>query len=134
MQKLYVKFYEGLKEKNWTENQIQEIWNLMSKQAEYCFNRGHSISYSLLSYLTAYLKTHYTLSFMTSCLSSKSYNVSKLGVFINECQRLNIKVSPPSVNYSSKEFGTIPTKNEILFGLKAIKGLGDSVVETIINN
>jgi len=134
MQKLYVKFYEGLKEKNWTENQIQEIWNLMSKQAEYCFNRGHSISYSLLSYLTAYLKTHYTLSFMTSCLSSKSDNVSKLGVFINECQRLNIKVSPPSVNYSSKEFGTIPTKNEILFGLKAIKGLGDSVVETIINN
>jgi DNA polymerase-3 subunit alpha len=134
MEKLSVKFKEGLLDKGWKEYQIEEIWNLMLKQADYSFNRGHAVAYSLLSYLTAYLKTHYPLYFMTACLTAKSDNVSKLGIFINECHRLGLKVSPPHINKSGKYFTALKDSNEILFGLMAIKGVGESVVEEIINS
>lgn len=134
MEKLSVEFKEGLSKKGWNEEQINEIWQLMLKQAEYSFNRGHAVAYGLLSYLTAYLKTHYPLFFMTACLTAKSDNVSKLSIFINECHRLGIEVSPPSVNYSGKYFTARKEKNKILFGLMAIKGIGESVVNTIIEN
>jgi len=134
MEKLGEKFKNGLSLKGWNETQINEIWELMLKQSEYSFNRGHSCAYALLSYLTAYLKTHYPLYFMTACLTAKSDNVSKLSIFINECHRLGIKVSPPHINYSGLEFTARSKKNEILFGLFAIKGIGESVVNNIVNN
>lgn len=134
MKKLYDDFVKGLKEKQWNDFQINEIWNLMLKQAEYCFNRGHAVSYGLLSYLTAYLKVHYPLFFMTACLTAKSDNISKLSIFINECHRMGIKVSPPHINLSQIEFTALKDKNEILFGLGGIKGIGQSVIDTIINN
>lgn len=134
MKKLEVEFTDGLSKKQWNEQQIEEMWQLMLKQAEYSFNRGHAVAYGLLSYLTAYLKTHYPLYFMTACLTAKSDNVSKLSIFINESQRLEIKISPPHINYSGLEFTARIEKNEILFGLLAIKGIGESVVNTILIN
>ena len=91
-----------------------------------------AVSYGLLSYLTAYLKTHYTIYFMAACLIAKREDTGKIGVFINECNRLGIKVCPPSVNRSGIDF--IPNKktNKILFGLGAIKGIGDEVAKQII--
>lgn len=134
MNKLYGDFTKGLKHKNWNDSQIDEIWQLMSKQAEYCFNKGHSTAYGLLSYLTAYLKYYYPLEFMTACLISKTGNVSKLSIFINECHRLGIKVLPPNINYSKSNFTPRIDKNEILFGILPIKGIGETVVDTIIKN
>lgn len=134
MQQLEVKFREGLVSKNWNETQIDEIWALMLKQANYCFNRGHSVAYGLLSYLTAYLKTHYTKYFMTACMSAKSGKVEKLSVLINESLRLGIKILPPNVNLSGLDFIASPDKNEILFGLLAIRGLGANVVSEIIQS
>lgn len=134
MAQLEVDFRKGLMAKNWNNEQLIEIWQLMLKQAEYCFNRGHAVAYGLLSYLTAYLKVHYTIYFMASLLSSKSDKVQKISIVINDCKRLGIKVSPPNVNKSDKEFTAIPDKNEILFGLLAVKGLGDSIVCKIIDN
>lgn len=133
MARLEVDFTKGLVEKKWNENQTETIWQLMLKQAEYCFNRGHAVAYGLLSYLTAYLKTHYTIYFMASLLTSKSDKVEKISIVINDCKRLGIKVSPPNVNISNKEFTALPDKNEILFGLLAVKGLGDSIVSQIIS-
>lgn len=125
-------FRSGLKKKNWTENELSEIWQLMLKQSEYCFNRGHAVAYGLLSYLTAYLKVHYTVYFMAALLTSKSDKVEKISIVINDCKRLGIKVSPPNVNKSNKSFTAIAKNNEILFGLLAVKGLGDSIVDKII--
>jgi DNA polymerase-3 subunit alpha len=127
-----VDFRSGLLKKGWTNEQLIEIWQLMLKQAEYCFNRGHAVAYGLLSYLTAYLKTHYTIYFMTALLSSKSDKVEKISVVINDCNRLGIKVSPPNVNKSNSSFTSISDNNEILFGLLAVKGLGESIVNKII--
>lgn len=134
MEKLEANFKQGLLNKGWDKEQIDEIWNLMLKQSEYSFNRGHATAYALLSYLTAYLKAHYPLYFMTACLTAKSDNVPKLSILINECHKLGLKVSPPHINKSGKYFTAIKESNEILFGLMAIKGVGESVVEEIINN
>lgn len=133
MQELEVKFRAGMKAKGWNDEQVDEIWALVLKQADYSFNRGHAVSYGLLSYLTAYLKTHYTKYFMTACLTSKSDKVEKISVFINECKRLGIAVSPPNVNVSNANFTAVDKKDEILFGLLAVKGLGGSIVNNIIS-
>ena len=71
---------------------------------------------------------------MTACLNADSGDVSRIGILINECYKLGISVLPPKINESRKGFTAVPEKNEILFGLKAIKGLGDSVVTKILNN
>ena len=133
MVKLETDFRNGLADKNWSEEQLVGIWNLLLKQTGYSFNRGHAVAYGLLSYLTAYLKTHYTIYFMASLLTSKSDKVEKISIVINDCKRLGIKVSPPNVNKSNMEFTAIPENNEILFGLLAIKGLGGSIVNQIID-
>lgn len=132
MASLEQQFRDGLNKKGWTEEQITEMWRLILKQSEYSFNRGHAVAYGLLSYLTAYLKTHYTVYFMTACLIAKQDDPGKIGIFINECNRLHIRVLPPSVNRSDLTFAPNASKNQILFGLGAIKGLGDDFSKQII--
>lgn len=134
MEKLYDDFKIGLLKKDWSEEQIKELWNFIEKQALYSFNRGHATAYGLLSYLTAYLKYYYPLEFMTASLIADSNNISRISILINECNRLNIKVSPPNINHSRKNFTILKEKNEILFGLLPIKGLGESVIDILIQN
>lgn len=134
MAKLETEFREKLTAKGWTTEQLDELWALILKQTGYSFNRGHSVSYGLLSYLTAYLKYHHPVAFMTACLNADSGDVSRIGILINECYKLGIDVLPPQINKSRKDFTAVVKDNQILFGLEAIKGLGDSVVTKILEN
>lgn len=134
MKKLKPKFVAGLKDKKWDDKQIEAMWALLLKQSTYCFNRGHAVAYGLLSYLCAYMKTHYKEAFMSAALTFKSDNTPKLSTIINDCNRMGIKVLPPNVNQSKETFTPIPEKHEILFGFNAIKGLGASAVEKLISN
>lgn len=134
MASLYEDFKKGLESKNWTKQQIEDVWTLLAKQAEYSFNRGHAVAYSLLSYLTAWLKVYYPVQFMTALLTAKSDRTEKMSPIINDCYRMGIKVLPPKINESKFSFTAIPEKNEILFGFGAIKGIGESVITKIIEN
>ena len=134
MASLYEEFADGLRKKNWTKQQIEDVWALLSKQAEYSFNRGHAVAYSLLSYLTAWLKVYYPVQFMTALLTAKSDRTEKLSAIINDCHRMSIKVLSPKINESKFSFTAIPEKNEILFGFGAVKGIGESVISKIIEN
>lgn len=134
MKKLKPKFKKGLKEKGWNDSQINEIWDLLLKQSNYCFNRGHAVAYGLLSYLCAYMKVHYPTEFQAAALTAKSGDTPKIGVIINDCKRMGVKVLPPNINMSGRDFTAIPSKKEILFGLYAIKNIGESIVNEIINN
>lgn len=93
-----------------------------------------AVAYSLLSYLTAWLKVYYPVEFMTALLTAKSDRTEKLSAIINDCNRMGIKVLPPKINESAQSFKGYSTKKEILFGFGAIKGIGDSVVSKIIDN
>lgn len=128
MEKLEVQFKQNLQLKGWTDEQQNAIWDLILLQTGYSFNRGHSVSYGLLSYLTAYLKYHYPVEFMTACMNIKADNISKLGILINESYNLGIEILPPDINDSRKDFTAIADKKQIRFGLLAIKGLGLSTI------
>lgn len=133
MASLYEDFSKGLRKKDWTDKQIEDVWALLSKQAEYSFNRGHAVAYSLLSYLTAWLKVHYSTEYMAAVLTSKSDKTEKLSAVINDCNRMGIKVLPPRINESKLTFTAIPERNEILFGFSAVKGIGESVIVKILD-
>ncbi len=114
------------------EDKAKEIFGIMEKFAQYGFNRSHSAAYALVAYQTAYLKTHYPAEYMASVLSHNQSNIDKITQFMEESKRMNLKVNGPDVNESDNNF-TVNKKGEILFGLAAIKGTGESAVEAIIS-
>ncbi len=107
------------------------IFNLMEKFAGYGFNKSHSAAYALLSYQTAWLKAHHPAAFMAAVLSSDMSTTSKIVTLIEECHNLNIKVIPPDINRCLYKF-TTDVNNRIIYGLGAIKGVGDAAIACII--
>jgi len=126
------KFISGC-EKNGVKKEIsQKIWEWVLPFARYGFNRSHSCAYALIAYQTAFLKAHFPVEFMASLLTSEKADVERIGFLIEECKRMGIEVLPPDINESLKNFTVIPGKNQIRFGLLAIKNVGENIVEAIV--
>ncbi len=113
----------------------EELFDLIEKFAGYGFNKSHSAAYALITFQTAYLKTYYPAEFMASLLSSDSDNSDKVAKYIDELKRLKIDILPPDILKSNNSFTPINRgkKSAILFGLGAIKGVGDKAIDTIID-
>lgn len=107
------------------------IFDLMEKFAGYGFNKSHSAAYALVAYQTAWLKAYYPAAFMASVLSSDMDNTDKVVIFVNECKQMQIKILPPAINQSQYKF-TVGSQGEIVYGLGAIKGVGEAVVQSIV--
>jgi DNA polymerase III subunit alpha len=119
-------------EKHGVEGKVANaIFDLMEKFSAYGFNKSHSAAYALLSYQTAWLKAHFPATFMASVLSSELDNTDKLVRFVEECKQMQLKIAPPNVNTSFYRF-IDNSSDEISYGLGAIKGVGESSVEAII--
>jgi DNA polymerase III subunit alpha len=103
----------------------------MEKFAGYGFNKSHSAAYALLSYQTAWLKTHYPAAFMAAVLSSDMDKTDKVVTLIDECAAMGLTVLPPDVNESVYAF-RVAGPSSIRYGMGAIKGVGASAVEAII--
>jgi DNA polymerase-3 subunit alpha len=131
LQKHTVKFKEGWIANGLPPDKCDELWNNILNCADYLFNKSHSLSYSYITYQTAYLKTHYPTEFMCAVMTTEGDNRDDVIKCITECKRLGIKVLPPDINKSGANF-TISSKNEIRFGLGPIKNLGEKPVEGII--
>lgn len=132
MQSLEIKFRDGLAKKGWDEEQINWMWDLILTQSSYSFNKGHSVAYGLMSYLSAWLKTHYTVEYFSSLMSNNTEDTAKLARFIANARSWGIKVLPPNINKSDLNFTPISEKKTILFGFLAIKGLGESAAQNIM--
>jgi DNA polymerase-3 subunit alpha len=128
---LYPKFIEGGKDRGHDKKVLDKIWKDWESFAQYAFNKSHSTCYALIAFQTAYLKAHYPAAFMAAVLTNSKNDISKLSFFLDECNRMGIKVLPPSVNESLSDF-TVTADNQIRFGLTAIKGVGQGAVEDII--
>lgn len=124
-------FIEGATARGVEEQTATYIFDLMEKFAGYGFNKSHSAAYALVAYQTAWLKAHYPAAFMAAVMSSDMDNTDKVVTFINECAQMKLKVLPPSVNSSKYQF-TISDDRTILFGLGAIKGIGEAAINCII--
>ena len=107
------------------------IFDLMEKFAGYGFNKSHSAAYALVAYQTAWLKTHYPAAFMAAVLSSDMDNTDKVVNFMRECAQMNLNVLPPSINRSQYQF-TVSNDQTIIYGLGAIKGVGEAAIQCIV--
>lgn len=134
MVSLEAQLKDGLKARGWTDDQVNEMWDLILAQSSYSFNKGHSVAYGLMSYLTAWLKTHYGLYYFTSLMSNNIGDPTKQARFIDDAKSWGVKVLPPNINKSGSGFTPLPDKNSILFGFLAIKGIGEKVVDEIIEH
>lgn len=110
---------------------IQKIWLDWEAFAKYAFNKSHATCYSYVSFQTAFLKANYPAEFMAAVLSNNMSSIEKVTFFINECNRMGIKVMGPSINESGTHF-TVNNQGDIRFGLAAIKGVGESAVQNLI--
>lgn len=131
MQKERIQFVKGAVENGVDEKKAGEVFDTMEKFASYGFNKSHAAAYSVLAFKTAYLKAHYPAEYMAAVLTHNVSDISKITFFIEECQRMGIKVLSPCVNESQRLF-SVNDKGQIRFGLEAIKGVGTNVCKAII--
>ncbi|HDY72788.1 MAG TPA: DNA polymerase III subunit alpha [bacterium] len=127
------KLIKGMKENGIEDGVARKIWEWILPFARYGFNRSHSAAYATIAYQTAYLKTHYPVEFMSALLTSEKSDVERIGFLIDECKKMGIEVLPPDINESWRNFGVIPHKKQMRFGLFAIKNVGEGIVNTIVN-
>ncbi|MCH9697609.1 MAG: DNA polymerase III subunit alpha, partial [Gammaproteobacteria bacterium] len=124
-------FVTGAKQQGIEEKISNYIFDLMEKFAGYGFNKSHSAAYALVSYQTAWLKTHYPSEFMAAVLSADMDNTDKIVILIDECRQMQLHVQAPDINHSELTFKAV-TKQSILYGLGAIKGVGQAAIESLI--
>ena len=124
-------FVDGATQRGVTESVAAHIFDLMEKFAGYGFNKSHSAAYALLSYQTAWLKTHFPAAFMSAVLSSDMDKTDKVVALKYECDQMGLTVEPPDINSSHYMF-TVSGERSIRYGLGAIKGVGQNIVESLI--
>jgi DNA polymerase-3 subunit alpha len=123
-------FLEGSGKKGIDPKIASGVFDLMEKFAQYGFNKSHSAAYGLITIHTAWLKAHYPVEFMAALLTSEKDNTDKVVLHIAEARQAGIQVLPPDINESDLAFGAVDGK--IRFGLGAIKGVGESAIEAIL--
>ncbi len=131
MDEMKAKFISGCLTKGFNEQVVEKIWADWEAFAHYAFNKSHSTCYALVSYQTAYLKAHYQAEFMAAVLSRNLADIKKITLFMDECRRMGMQVLGPDVNESNIKF-TVNKEGNIRFGLGAVKGVGEGVVDQII--
>ncbi len=126
----YVPFSEGMRSNGYSERAVKALWDVLVPFSDYAFNKAHTAAYGLISYWTAYLKTHYKAEYMAALLTSVKDDKDKMAIYLNECRRMKIQVLPPDVNESQATF--TPVGTDIRFGLTAIRNVGANVVSAIV--
>ena len=124
-------FLQGTGERKIADELATSIFDLMEKFAEYGFNKSHSAAYALVSYQTAWLKCHYPPYFMAAVLTADMQHTDKIVAMVEECRRMGLKVLPPDINQGSFTF-TVNKAGHIVYGLGAIKGLGEGPIHNLV--
>ena len=124
------KFIEGGTKNGHDSKTLEKIWGDWEKFASYAFNKSHAACYSWVSYQTAYMKAHYPAEFMAALLTRGKDDVKEVTKLLEECHAMKIEVLGPDVNESHRNFG-VNDRQQIRYGLTAIKGLGEAAVQAI---
>ncbi|WP_233558146.1 DNA polymerase III subunit alpha [Alginatibacterium sediminis] len=124
-------FKEGAINNNVDGELAMKIFDLVEKFAGYGFNKSHSAAYALVSYQTLWLKTHFPSYFMAAVMSADMDNTDKIVTLVDECNSTNIPIIPPDVNSGEYKF-SVNEQQQIVYGIGAIKGVGEGPVEAIL--
>lgn len=130
LDKMKGQFIGNASKKGYPEEKLQKIWTDWEAFAQYAFNKSHSTCYAFIAYQTAYLKSHYPSEFMAAVLNHAG-SIEKITFFMEECNRMGLKVLGPDINESLKIFA-VNKKGEIRIGLGGLKGVGEAAVDSII--
>jgi DNA polymerase-3 subunit alpha len=133
-------FIKGTMSKGVSKDKAEEIFELILKFGGYGFNKSHSTRYAIVAFQTAYMKTSHPVEYMAALLTYEMGSTDKIVEYIEECRRMGIKVLPPDVNVSDKDFTPVyvakskrqPKEGVIRFGMMAVRGVGEKAVEAII--
>lgn len=125
-----IPFFEGMKQHGYSQEAAQAVWDVLVPFSGYAFNKAHSAAYGLISYWTAYLKTHYPVEFMAALLQNERTNKDKTALYLSEARRMGIQVLQPDINESVLEYSAVG--DVVRFGLGAIRNVGDKVVHDIM--
>jgi DNA polymerase-3 subunit alpha len=131
MAKLRTKFIDGTVERGIAKSTAEALFDGIAKFAEYGFNRAHSAAYGVIAYQTAYLKANYPLEYMTALLIHMEGSADRVATAIVDCRIRSIDVLAPDINHSRADFSM--SEGRILFGLAAIKNVGQHAVESIVS-
>ena len=126
-------FIEGAAKKDIDEKTANHIFDYMEKFAGYGFNKSHAAAYALVAYQTAWLKAHYPSEFMAAVLSSEMQNTDSIVLLIDDCRINGLNVLPPSINMSFYQFHASDAET-IIYGLGAIKGVGEQAMQSVIDS
>jgi len=124
-------FIKGAGDRDIDAELAGNIFDLMEKFAGYGFNKSHSAAYALVSYQTAWLKTHYPAAFMAAVMSADMDNIEKVVTYVDDAKSMGLKILPPDVNRGAYKFA-IDGDQTIIYGIGAIKGVGEAAVQSII--
>ena len=126
-------FIEGAAKKEIDEATANHIFDYMEKFAGYGFNKSHAAAYALVAYQTAWLKAHYPAEFMSAVLTSEMQNTDSIVFLIDDCRINKLEVLPPSINMSIYQFHA-SSPSTIVYGLGAIKGVGEAAMQSVIDS
>lgn len=124
-------FNEGAQKNGLSEQQSNELFDLLEKFAGYGFNKSHAAAYALVAYHTAYLKAHYPAAFLAATMSADMNNTDNIHIFYEDCAQNQVEMLPPDINTSVFKFKPL-NRNQILYGLGAVKGTGWAAIELIL--
>ncbi len=124
-------FEQGAKDRGVDGELAMKIFDLVEKFAGYGFNKSHSAAYALVSYQTLWMKTHFPAPFMAAVMSADMDNTEKIVTLVDECSNMEIDLLPPDVNAGQYKF-TVNDNNQIVYGIGAVKGVGEGPIEAII--
>ncbi|MFE7564109.1 DNA polymerase III subunit alpha [Kitasatospora sp. NPDC057500] len=130
LEKEFVPFHAGCKERGYSDEAIQAVWDVLVPFAGYAFNKSHSAAYGLVSYQTAYLKANYPAEYMAALLTSVADDKDKMAVYLAECRQMGIRILSPDVNESVVDFTAVGS--DVRFGLKAVRNVGVPVIESLV--
>ena len=125
-----VKFREGAVKRGYTAEHAEEIFHILEPFAGYGFNKSHAVAYSIVAYQTAYLKANYPAEFLAANLTNEKNNPNKFTEYLNLAPQMGIKILPPSINRSYKDFGV--SEGDIVYGLSGVRNVGEAVCQMIV--
>jgi len=132
MAKYAEEFATRAKERGFSYENAKALFELIEKFAGYGFNKSHSAAYAMITYQTAWLKRYHPTEFLAALLTYEANDTDKIAKYIDEAKRMKVEILPPDVNIS--DAGFTPKNKAIVFGLSAIKGVGEKAIESIIEN
>jgi DNA polymerase III subunit alpha len=130
MDRMKIEFLDGAVQKGFTKKKAEDIFEMLVPFAGYGFNKSHAAAYSVIAYKTAWLKANYPAEFMAANLTNEINNPDKMTLYINETKSMGLKILPPNINLSYKNFAV--ANGDIIYGLVGVKNVGAAAVEEII--